>query len=268
MKWADPDAGIAWVTGACSGVGRAVALELARRGHKVAATSNAPADLAAIAAEAPERIFAYPADMTNSLDIANVVSRIEAERGPIALAFLNAGGQFQEEQDVFDADLFRRTVDLNLTGTANCIAPLLRAMRARHRGQIALNGSSAGYGGMPEAISYGASKAALIHLAESLRLVCEPDGVTIQLVSLGFVRTPLTDLNRFPMPFLMRPEQAARRICDGFEHGRFEIVVPRRLIWILKTWRLLPYREYFSIVRASTSERARRMPTLKYPDGK
>ena len=268
MFRADPQSGVAWVTGASSGVGRAVALELARRGYTVAATSNAPLDLDVVAAEAPRKIFAFAADMTRPDDMAESVARIEAAHGPIALAFLNAGGQFQEDSGDFDADLFRRTVDLNLTGTANCLAPLLRAMRARGRGQIAINGSSAGYGGMPEAISYGASKAALIHLAESLCLVCEPQNVMVQLVSLGFVRTALTDLNRFPMPFMMRPEQAARRICDGFARAGFEIVVPRRLIWNLKAWRHLPYSAYFAIVRATTSERVRRLPTFQYPDDK
>jgi NAD(P)-dependent dehydrogenase (short-subunit alcohol dehydrogenase family) len=259
MFLASPQSGIAWVTGASSGIGRAVALELAHRGYMVAATSNAPDGLETLAAEAPPgRIAVHAGDITDPDGMARLVGRIEAEHGPIALAFVNAGGQFHDDPRSFDADIFQRTAALNLGGTANSLAPLLGAMRGRGYGQVAINASSSGYGGLPEAISYGASKAALIHLAESLRLVCSRQGVTIQLVSLGFVRTPLTDLNRFPMPFMILPKQAARRICDGFARGGFEIVVPRRLVWPLKVLNLLPYGLYFPAIRAFTGRQAKR----------
>lgn len=254
---ASPQSGIAWVTGASSGVGRAVALELARAGYSVAATSNMPAELDTLAAEAPPgKIVVIPGDVTDPGDMVRAVARIEAT-GPIVLAFLNAGGQFPEDPQRFDDALFRRTVDLNLNGTANCLPPVLSVMRARGFGQIAINGSSSGYGGLPEAIAYGATKAALIHLAESLRLTCAPHGITVQLVSLGFVRTKLTDQNRFPMPFMTTTSNAARRICTGFAHGGFEIVVPRRLVWFLKLVNHLPYALYLPLIGALTGKRAR-----------
>lgn len=253
MYRASADDGVAWVTGASSGVGRAVALELARQGYIVAATSNVPAELdRLVAAASPGRILAFAGDVTDAGEMGRVVSRIEAEVGAIALAFLNAGGQFLEVAGGFDAALLRRTVELNLLGVGNCLAPLLGVMRERGRGQIVLNGSSAGYGGLPEAIAYGASKAGVIHLAQSLRLAWARRGIRVQLVTLGFVRTPLTDMNRFPMAFMVSAEYAAARICAGFARGGFEIVVPRRLVWLLKAINLLPYRLYFWLVGAIT----------------
>lgn len=252
MYLASPKLGVAWVTGASSGIGRAVALALARDGYSVAATSDAADELATLLQErvAPGAIHVFPGDITDAPAMGDLVGRIESLAGPIALAFLNAGGQWVEERARFDQAIFERTMRLNLLGTANCLAPLLARMRGRRAGQIAINGSSSGYGGLPQAISYGASKAALIHLSESLRLACAADGITIQLVSLGFVRTALTDMNRFPMPFRISPEQAARRICAGFRRTRFEIVTPRRLVWLVKLANLLPYRLYFRLVAA------------------
>src|SRR5277367_2886772 len=125
MFRASPRSGIAWVTGAGSGVGRAVALELARAGYTVAATSNVPADLVFLAGEGlGGKIAVYPGDVTEPAEMAHVVRRITVDHGPIALAFLNAGGQFPEDSRTFDADLFRRTIGLNLAGTANCLAPV------------------------------------------------------------------------------------------------------------------------------------------------
>jgi NAD(P)-dependent dehydrogenase (short-subunit alcohol dehydrogenase family) len=243
---------LAWVTGASTGIGRAVALELARRGHHVAATARGAAQLADLAKEASgsgRRILPYPGDVTDAAAMAAVVGRLEVEQGPIALVFLNAGSSFTEEPGCFGGAPFRQTFEVNLYGTVNCLSPVLKAMRERRRGQIAINASIAGYGGLPGDHAYGASKAALIHLAESLNFDLSPDGVAVQLVSLGFVKTPLTDRNSHAMPALMQVEDAARRICDGFERGGFEITLPRRLAWPLKAVNHLPYRLYFPLMR-------------------
>ncbi len=251
MFRASPRDGLAWVTGASSGVGRAVALELARRGFKVAATARRDARLEQLAAEATDlegRVLPYAGDITDPAGIATLFARIEAEQGAVALAFLNAGAAFDEAPGGLDGGALRRSLDLNFQGTVHCLVPLLAAMRARGRGQIAINASLAGYAGLPRGSAYGASKAALIHLAESLRFGLKPAGITIQLVSLGYVRTPLTDGNSHPMPFLMPVDAAAQRICDGFRGGGFEIVLPRRLAWPLKAINHLPYSLYFPLM--------------------
>jgi NAD(P)-dependent dehydrogenase (short-subunit alcohol dehydrogenase family) len=242
MYRATPQDGIAFVTGASSGIGRATALELARRGYRVAVTARRAGELGRLGAAAPERIFAYPADVTRRAEMAALVSKIEAEVGPIALAFLNAGVFLAAERQGFDPAVIAETHAVNVGGTVNCLAPLLAAMTRRGRGQIAVNASLAGYNGLPGGLAYGSSKAALIYMGEALKLEYGGRGLTVQVVCPGFVRTPMTDQeSEFNMPFLMEAEDAARRICDGFERGGFEIAFPWQLAALTKFVRCLPY---------------------------
>ena len=254
MTWrATPAAGIAFITGASSGIGRGVALELARRGYKVAATARRAGELEKLAAETVRlkgSIISCPGDVTDRAGMAMLIAAIEAAHGPIALAFLNVGTYTPDGPGEFGGDGFRATFDINVGGTINCMGPLLAAMRKRSRGQIAVNASVAGYGPLPRASAYGASKAALINMAGSLKFFTDAEGITVQVVNPGFVRTPLTARNDFPMPFLVELDDAARRICDGFERAGFEITFPKRLSWILKMLNLLPWRLYFALVKA------------------
>ena len=252
MFRAAPQKGIALVTGASSGIGRGVALELARRGYAVAAVARRLPELEALAAESGGKIFAHVGDVTDRPAMAALVGAIEAAHGPVALAFLNAGTYSADGEGHVDASTVMRTFAVNVGGTVNCLDPLTAAMVARGFGQIALNASVAGYGGLPRAVAYGATKAALINMAASLKFALDPLGVTMQVVNPGFVRTPLTDRNDFPMPFLMELDVAAKIICDGFERKGFEITFPRRLAWLMKAINLLPYSLYFPLVRAAT----------------
>ena len=255
MYRAQPKDGPAWVTGASSGLGRTVALELARRGYQVAVTARRRAELDSLAAD-NARIFVFPGDITDRAGQARLVQEIEASLGGIALAFLNAGVYFIGERETFSADLVWRTFEINIGGTINGLAPLLAAMQRRGRGQIALNASLAGYGGLEGTAAYGSTKAALIYMAEALKLTYERDGLTIQIVNPGFVETEMTAQNDFEMPFIMSAERAARVICDGFEKNGFEICFPRRLAYFFKAVCHLPYPLYFSIMQRGT-KRAR-----------
>jgi NAD(P)-dependent dehydrogenase (short-subunit alcohol dehydrogenase family) len=257
---AKPSDGVAWVTGASSGIGRETARELARRGYTVAVTARRLDDLEGLAQEVGSpggRIVAHAGDVTDAARMAEIVDSVERLHGPIVLAFLNAGTYFAGKERVFDMASVKQTLDVNLIGAVHCLGPLIGRMVERGRGQIAINGSVAGYGGLPNAAAYGASKAALIHLAESLKFTLDPAGVTIQIVNPGFVETPLTDQNPFPMPFLMKADAAVRRICDGFERGGFEITFPRRLAWILKAVNHLPYAVYFPLLARATGGRGK-----------
>lgn len=251
MYRAHPDDGIAWVTGASSGIGRAVALELSRRGYKVAATARRQAGLKNLAAESPN-IFSFPGDVTDRPDMARLAAAIKAQHGPIVLAFLNAGVYFIDEIDKFSADIVWRTFEINVGGTVNCLEPVLAAMKQRGIGQIALNASLAGYGGMEGSAGYGSSKASLIYMAEALKLTHERAGLTIQVVSPGFVHTEMTAQSNFKMPFVMDADRAARIICNGFEKSGFEITFPRRLAYLFKAVCLLPYPLYFAQMRRAT----------------
>jgi NAD(P)-dependent dehydrogenase (short-subunit alcohol dehydrogenase family) len=248
---AKPADGVAWVTGASSGIGRATARELARRGFTVAASARSADALDTLAGEAKGRggrIIGHPCDVTDAAAIERAVAAIELAHGPIALAFLNAGIAPDRGSGNMDVAVFRETFEVNLFGVLNGLAALLPRMRERRRGQIAVMASLAGYRGLPTAAAYGASKAAAIHLCESLKFDCDGWGVNLQLVDPGFVATPLTADKNFPMPFLMGAEEAARRIADGMAKGGFEIAFPRRLAWISKLTRSLPYSLYFRLL--------------------
>ncbi len=250
---AKPADGAAWVTGASAGIGRGVALELARRGYEVYATARRADELLSLSDEAQGfkgRVVAAPGDVADREAMARLVADIEAKR-PIALAFLNAGGDFRDAVGDFGGDGFARTFALNVQGVVNGLNPAFNAMRARKRGQIAITGSLAGYGGLPNSGAYAPSKAAIIALAVGAKFSADRHNVAVQIVNPGFVKTPLTAGNRFPMPFLMECEDACRRICGGFEGGGFEIRFPRRLAWMLRAINCLPYPLYFALFKLS-----------------
>ena len=249
---AAPADGVAWVTGASTGIGEAIALRLAGQGWRVAVTARRADALAALAAKGGGRIVAYPGDVIDGGRMAAIVAAIERDEGPLALAVLNAGFYDPRERDGFDAVVALRTIEANLGGLTRCLDPLLRAMVPRSRGQIAVVASLAGYGGVPGSLAYGASKAAMITVAEALRLTYASAGLTIQVVNPGFVRTAMTAANDYPMPFMMSAEAAAERILVGLRRGGFEVSFPRRLAWTMKAVNLLPYAPWLRIMDRAT----------------
>lgn len=250
-----PQDGAAWVTGASGGIGRAVTLALADRGWTVHATARSAEALEAMAAgrapDAPGRIVPQPGDVTDAAAMAGIVARIEAE-GPLALALLNAGVYHPMRAQDFDAEKARKTFDVNLTGVANGLDPVLKAMIARGTGHVALTASVAGFRGLPQAAAYSATKAGLIAMAECLAMDLMDLGVRISVINPGFVETEATSVNDFEMPFLMKPEEAARRIVAGLERPGFEITFPRRFALFLRLVGLLPNQLYFRAWRRLT----------------
>jgi short-subunit dehydrogenase len=252
MFRAAPQDGIVWVTGASGGIGRALARHLAGQGFRVAATARRPDALAALTRETDGKIIAYPGDVTDAARMAEIVAAIEHE-DPIALAILNAGVyHLGDERAAFDAEKVWRTIDTNLGGTVRCLDPVLKAMSARGRGQIAIVASLAGYGGIPGSIAYGAAKSAMITMAEALRLTYAERGLTIQVINPGFVDTAMTARNPYPMPFMMSAETAAEIVCAGLARGGFEISFPRRLVWQMKAAMLLPYALWLPLMARAT----------------
>jgi NADP-dependent 3-hydroxy acid dehydrogenase YdfG len=246
---------VVWITGASSGIGAALARRLAGDGAVVAASARRAEELEGLArrvAAETGRIAAYPVDVTDRGAVALTWARIEEELGPIEVAVLAAGTHHPVTAEDFDASDFARLVEVNLLGTANALDPVMAAMIARRRGRIAIVSSVAGYRGLPTSAYYGATKAALINLAESLEFDLDRFGVRIQLIDPGFVETPLTDKNEFTMPFRISAEAAAERIVAGLAGGAFEITFPRRFTWWLKLLRCLPYGLYFPIVARVT----------------
>jgi NAD(P)-dependent dehydrogenase (short-subunit alcohol dehydrogenase family) len=241
--------GVAWVTGAGTGIGRALAKRLATDGWTLAASARTARDLDSLAAEVPGRITAFQFDVTDPVAAMKTGRDVEAALGPIDLAVLNAGSYFPTTAERFSVDNFRKTVDVNLMGVVNCMGPIVPSMVTRRAGHIAIMGSLTAFVGLPTAASYGATKAALNSMAEAFKPDFDKYGVTITIINPGFVKTPATDKNRFPMPFLMDAEQAIGHIMRGLEQKRFAINFPWQMTAGTKFLASLPGWAKFGITR-------------------
>jgi len=226
-----------WITGASGGIGAELAAELHRRGGRIAISARRPEALEAVS---QGRMHVEPVDITDRAAVHAAVESVRAALGTIDVAVLNAGAWQQVKIEQFDAEAFRSTFDTNLMGTVHCIEALLPTMLADRRGGISGMASVAGYRGLPGSEAYGASKAALINLLESLRASLGPRGIRVQTISPGFVKTDLTARNKFPMPFMVDADQAARIIADGIAAEKTEIVFPLPMMLMMKAARLVP----------------------------
>jgi NAD(P)-dependent dehydrogenase (short-subunit alcohol dehydrogenase family) len=235
---------VAWVTGASSGLGRALAVELAGLGVTVAASARNAQALEALARERPA-IRAFPLDVTDAAAVEDAARRIEAGLGPVDLAILNAGVGTPLYAKHFDAAVVRQVLETNYMGAVHGLAAILPRMIARRAGQIALTASVAGYRGRRRMGAYAPSKAALISLAECLKPELDEAGVAISVINPGFIDTPMTQGNKVPMPFILKADEAARRTLDGLARRKFEIAFPWPLVAMLKIARLAPYPLYF-----------------------
>lgn len=248
---------IAWITGASSGIGKELALALARQGWRVAMSSRSADKLDAVIEQADaglrDKLVSYPVDVTDSGAVQDLARRIDQELGPIGLCIFNAGDYEPMPLAYFDVALFRRLMEVNYLGVIDGIAAVMPLMFARRAGQILITASVAGYRGLPLAAPYGASKAALINMAESLRTEFAERGVQLRVINPGFVKTPLTAKNTFSMPVLITPEEAAAAVLRELDGDHFEITFPKTFTYLLKLLRCLPYRVYFPIIKRMTS---------------
>ena len=241
---------VAWVTGAGKGIGHELARRLAGEGWVVAVSARTESDLVSLAAEcAPARIVAIPLDVTDLAATARTVSEIERQCGPIDLAILNAGMHTPMGASDFSVETVTNLMDTNLMGTVNGLSQLLPRFIERKKGHVAVVASLAGYRGLPGAAAYGASKAALINMCEALRPELEGHGVRLTLINPGFVDTPLTRRNDFPMPFLIPTDKAVDHIIRGLNGNAFEIAFPRRFAALMKVLRILPDRAFLALTR-------------------
>ncbi len=244
-----------WVTGAGRGIGAALATKLCWAGVDVLASARSANELEALQASlagAPGKLQIEPLDISQPEQIRSCFQRWQYAGTLPDLAVLNAGTHDPFPVEAFKSQRCQALLNVNLYGTLNCLEPLLARYLEQQRGHIAVMASVAGYRGLPTAAAYGAGKAALINLCESLYLDLAGSGVTIQVINPGFVRTPLTDKNDFAMPALMEPEDAARAIIEGLQRKRFEISFPGKFVIWLKLLRVLPYSWYFKAVKKIT----------------
>lgn len=225
------------LTGASSGIGAALARDYAASGVRLALIGRDGRRLGDVADACRARGAAVETatiDITERARLEDWLGDQDAAQ-PVDLVIANAGVALERGQDLDDGEILRRTIAINLDGTLNTILPLLPAMRARHAGQIGLVSSLAGFFGLPRAPGYGASKAAVRVLAESLRIQLKRDGVGVSAICPGFVQSAITAANDFPMPFLMTAERASAIIRRGLARNQARIAFPlpmKAAVWL------------------------------------
>ena len=229
------------ITGACGGLGRALAAEALGRGAKVALVGLDRPTLDALAASAPGRCAVYTPDVSDGVAMQAMAEDWASRFGTPDAVIANAGvaGGFDTAQ-ASDLAVFRRILEINLLGVAATFQPFVAPMRDRGHGMLAGIASLAGRRGLPGNGAYCASKGGLIRYLESLRAELRPSGVRVCTVSPGYLRTALTAGNRFAMPGLMAPEAAASAILRALAQGQEQLVLPRRLGWLSNALGLLP----------------------------
>ncbi len=240
-----------WVIGASTGIGAATARALLAAGARVALSARSADKLREVAGTNANALV-EPVDFTDTSAVAAAEARIRARWNGIDLVLIIAGTHQEVRAWELNERDSRALLETNLHGPINTTAAVLPGLLAQHSGAIGIVSSVAGYRGLPKALIYGASKAALINFAETLYLDLHPKGLGVYLIMPGFVATPLTGKNEFEMPNLISAEQAASEILTGLRAGDFEIHFPRAFTRKLKFLRLLPYRLYFSIIRKAT----------------
>lgn len=233
-----------WITGASSGIGAALARELAGRGAHVAISARDAGRLTAVAAD---RMVPVPVDVTDRAATVAAGERVRTALGGLDVVVANAGTWSEFHVEPWNSELFAQHLQVNVLGAVHTFEATVPQMLAAGRGRVVGVASVAGYRGMPGSEAYSAGKAALINLLESLRGSLAPRGVVVQTVNPGFVRTPMTDRNRFPMPFRVEPDAAARAIADGIARDRAEIVFPWPMAVTMKVARLLPVRVWTAL---------------------
>lgn len=231
-----------WLTGASSGIGRSLLELLVRQGNHVIVTSRNHAELELLKAQYPENIDVLAADISLSSSTKAMSLGLRKITHTLDTVILNAGTCEYVDIFKFDTDLFERVIQANFLGTVRCIESSIKLLESGSSPQLVAISSAAAFTGLPRAEAYGASKAAVASLFESLSLDLSSRAIDVSIVYPGFVDTPLTRKNDFPMPFLVSPEKAARLIVKGLDRRRLKIIFPRRLTWPLRVMSVLPAR--------------------------
>jgi len=239
-----------WVIGASSGIGEACAKALLQQGAKVALSSRRADRLNVIAEPAKvDQALVIPLDVTHSDQLAAGYETLLKSWGGLDLLLFVSGMYLPLRANDFEINTAEQTIEANLLGPMRAVSLVLPKMLKAHAGHIAIVGSVAGYSGLPKALAYGPSKAGIINFCENLYYDLQPQGISVHMISPGFVATEATAQNDFEMPALISAEEAAHEILAGIQRGEFDIHFPKRFSRFLKFLRILPYPIYFWIVR-------------------
>jgi len=240
----------AWVTGASSGIGRELALQLATKNIKVFASARRTNKLK-ILSSLNDNIYPISMDVSQISDVRKKTDFFLEDDNFPDLIILNAGVSKLFTIDKIEESYQEivRSMDVNYFGVINCLAVLLPSMIKRKRGHIAVMASVAGYRGLPNSLAYSPTKAALINLVEILRTELTPIGITVSVINPGFVDTDATRINKFRMPKMVSVEYAAEKILRDLKKLKYEVAFPFGFTFFIKFLRVLPNSLYFFIIR-------------------
>ena len=243
---------VIWITGASTGIGKAIAIKFSKNGWNVAISARRLELLEEISKQ-NQNVFSFPLDVTNKDDCHKVFTEIKNKLGKIDLCVFSTGTWDPKKEKEIDVEQIENVMKVNFFGTLNSIKSVEKYFKDLGKGHISIVSSIAGYRGLPNSTGYGPSKSALNNLAESLYFDFKRYGVRVSLISPGFIKTPMTDKNDFKMPFLKTTEFAADKIYDGLiNKNNFEIHFPKQLTLTLKLFGLLPSKIYFYLVKKLT----------------
>ncbi|MDP4534661.1 SDR family NAD(P)-dependent oxidoreductase [Alkalimonas collagenimarina] len=237
-----------FITGASSGIGRALACHYAHNGWRVYAVARSEAALQELSLE-HSTIVPMACDLTDSAALSTLVAEITADCPSLDLVILNAGTCIYVDAEQLQLSDFEQTFAINFFAIVALVPLLLPLLKAGQQSQLAIVSSLAHVFPFTKAEAYGASKAAVSYFTESLRVDWSGNGVDVCLIEPGFVDTPLTKKNEFDMPFLISSDEAVKRISQGIAQRRARIRFPKRLVWSLNVLRILPYRLRLVVAR-------------------
>ena len=236
-----------WITGASSGIGKAVAEKFAAEGWKVAVSARRKELLQELATN--ENIVSFPLDVTEQTQINTVFKNIISEFGNLDLCLFSSGTYEPKDEKNIDSEKIKNVIKVNFLGVVDCVKSVEEYFKNRNSGHISIVSSIAGYRGLPNSSGYGPSKAALTNFCESIYFDFKKFGVRVSIISPGFIKTSLTEKNEFPMPFLKTVDYAADKIFNGLvKSNAFEIHFPKGLTLTLKFLRILPIKVYLFLV--------------------
>jgi short-subunit dehydrogenase len=238
---------VVFITGASSGIGHALAVELGRRGARLGLLARRREALERIVADvegAGGRGLALPADVKDAGAVQSAADQLRERFGHIDVLIANAGIGTTTDGAELQAGEFAEVINVNVIGVANSVAAVVPAMVARHQGQLVAISSLAAYRGLPKSGAYCASKAAVSALFESLRLDLQAKGIDVTIIHPGFIKTPLTEGRHAQMPFLMELDDATRKIVRAIEERRKSYAFPWQLASIVRFGMILPISLY------------------------
>lgn len=230
-----------FITGASSGIGLTLARHYLAQGATVGAVARRAELLWNLADEFPSKVHVYPLDVRDAVALQNAARDFMERAGVPDVVVANAGvsiGTLTRHAE--DNDVFQHVMDINVLGAVKTFQPFTEAMREAGRGRMVGIASIAGFRGLSGLGAYSASKAALISYLESLRVDLHGSGVKVVTICPGYIRTPMTEVNHYPMPFILPVEEAVRRIAKAIERGSTFAVVPWQMALVGRLMKLLP----------------------------